>query len=361
MSLEFTFQSDPVPLLAQMRAAPGTRLRCPRPNSVAEENYLLLFEEFSPKIDFVERTAEDTGPYRVERLAIPEEPILPFTGEFLQSLCYYTILNREKSVEKHVWVDAACPRERQLLCEEEWDPKVFEARSLFIYPVGDGSTSRRVFSGTWPNLRLIIFHNSDYCVDYTAIAGFLESHPKVHVWAENSIRWHPRIRCVPIGEENRIWRGGSADYEPPVTISRRIERPIDVCIPYWGITHPIREAWRAQANALSTPRVCRSPQMSKEKYLEFLTECRAIVCPRGNGFDTHRVWESLAKGTWPIVQDNAHTQLLLRQYPSLPLLTIDSPDDLDMSGLDRPDELPRFHPVLLREYWRILFDSIVGV
>ena len=101
--------------------------------------------------------------------------------------------------------------------------------------------------------------------------------------------------------------------------------------------------------------------MPKEKYLEFLTDCRAIVCPRGNGFDTHRVWESLAKGTWPIVQDNAHTQLLRRQYPSLPLLTIDSPEDLDMSGLDRPEELPRFHPVLLREYWRILFDSIVGV
>ena len=354
--IEFSFQSDPVPLLARLRAAPGTRLRCPRPSCAAEENYLLLFEEFAPEFEFVSGLAPfltDT----VKRLAIPTKPILPVTGEFLQSLCDYTVLNRDKATEKHVWVDAACPKERQLLIEDPWPPEVAEARSLFIYPMGDSCTSNHVFSRAWPNLRLIIFHNSDFSVDYKVIAAFLESHPKVHVWAENSVRWHPRIRCVPLGEENRIWRGGSIEYDPPITISRRAERSTEICFPHWGMTHPIRAEWKAEAEALSTPRVCRSPQMPKEKYLEFLTDCRAMLCPRGNGLDTHRVWECLAKGTWPIVQDNAHTQLLLRQYPSLPLLTIDSPQDLDMSGMDVPEGLPRFHPVLLREYWEILFRS----
>jgi hypothetical protein len=356
--IEFSFQTDPVPLLARMRAAPGTRLRCPRPTSVAEENYLLLFEEFAPEFEWIPLGGPG-GAYDTSRLGIPDGPILPVTGEFLQSMCDYTVLNRAKATEEHVWVAAACPIERQLLIEEPWAPEVTEARSLFIYPVGDSSTSNHVFSRVWPNLRLIIFHNSDYSVDYKVIAAFLETHPKVHVWAENSVRSHPRIRCVPLGEENRIWRGGSVDYDPPITISRRAERQIEICAPHWGITHEIREQWRKELAGVLTRKLHRAPKMPKEKYLEFLTDCRAMLCPRGNGLDTHRVWECLAKGTWPIVQDNAHTQLLLQQYPSLPLLYIDSPEDLDMSGLDVPEGLPRFHPVLLREYWRVLFDSFL--
>jgi hypothetical protein len=351
--IEFSFQTDPATLLAQLRAAPGTPLRCPRPSCAAEENYLLLLEAFAPEFEWI--PLGPPGDYDIERLAIPEGPVLPVTGEFLQSLCDYTVLNRDKATEKHVWVDAGCPVERQRLIEEDWDPETFEARSLFIYPMGDSCTARHVFSRIWPNLRLIIFHNSDFCVDYTLIAEFLESNPKVHVWAENALRWHPRIRCVPIGEENRIWRGGSVEVDPPITVSRAVNRSIAICLPHWGLTHEIRQEWRDEP--VSTPRLFRAPQMPKEEYLEFLTDCRAMLCPRGNGIDTHRVWECIAKGVWPIVQDNAHTQLLLRQYPSMPLLTIDSPSDLDR-GFDIPSGLP-FHPVLLREYWRILFRSLV--
>ena len=358
MVIELSFSSDPVPLLSQIRSQPGDlRIRCPQPTCAAEENYLLLFEEFAPVFEFI--PLQLPGTYDVQHLAIPTQPILPVTGEFLQSLCDYTVLNRDKAVEKHVWVDAACPPERQLLIEEPWSPEVSEAKSLFIYPMGDSCTSNHVFSRVWPNLRLVVFHNSDFSVDYKVIAEFLKTHPKVHVWAENSIRWHPRIRCLPLGEENRIWRGGSVEYEPTITISRRAERSVEICLPHWGMTHPIRAQWRTEAEALSTPRLYKAPKMPKEEYFEFLTDCRAMICPPGNGYDTHRVWECLAKSTWPIVKDNAHTQLLLRQYPSLPLLTIDSPEDLDMSGLDVPEGLPRFHPVLLREYWRILFDSYV--
>ena len=353
MSIELSFQSDPVPILAQLREAPGTRIRCPRPTCAAEENYLLLFEEFSPAFEWI--PSGPPGSYDVQRLAIPTAPILPVTGEFLQSLCDYTVLDRAKAVEEHVWVDVVCPAERQLLIEEAWPAEVFEAQSLFIYPVGDSSTSNHVFSKQWPRLRLIIFHNSDFSVDYKLIAQFLESHPDVYVWAENSIRWHPRIRCAPIGEQNRIWRSGVKDDDPPITISRRAERPIEICLPHWSLTHQIRLDWRTEAESLICARLYKASKMPNDEYLEFLTTCRAMICPRGNGIDTHRVWECLAKGTWPIVQDNAHTQLLLRQYPSLGLLAIDSPEDIECLNL--PEGAAPFHPMLLREYWRILFDS----
>ena len=357
MLIDISFSTDPVPLLSSLRAQqPATlQLRCRKPTCPAEENYLLLFEEFNPTIEFAELEAVP-GPYDSGRLAIPTGPVLPVTGEFLQGLCDYTVLNRDKATEKHVWVAAVCPAERQLLIEEPWPDNVFEAQSLFIYPTGHTCTSNHVFSRVWPKLRLIIFHNIDHSLDYKPISKFLESHPNVWVWAENAVRWHPRIRCVPILQPNRIWRGGSLDYDPPVDFSRKEDRPIDICVPHWSITHDIRIQWRKEVNALSSPRIFRAAQLPQKDYLNFLPECRAMVCPPGNGHDTHRVWECLTMGVWPIVHDNAHTQLLLRQYPSLGLLAIDSPEDLD-AGLEIPPGLPPFHPLLIREYWRVLFES----
>jgi hypothetical protein len=372
LSIDLCFTSDPTPILTQIREAkltPGRlTLRSPEPKNSAEENYLLLFEEFLPlcsgeRIHRGAATAAATATaetYPIERLAIPTEPILPVTGEFLQSLCDYSVLNREKATEKYVWVDAVCPPERQLLIEKEWPPEVFEAKSLFLYPMEDNCVSARVFSHAWPRLRLVVFHNSDFSMDVKGIESFLECNPNVCVWAANAHRWHPRIRPLPLGEENRVWRGGSLTYEPPLTVSRNPKRSIEICLPYWGYTHPARELWRKEAESLDTYRLYKAAKMPKDEYLEFVTTCRAMLCPRGNGFDTHRVWECLLKGTWPIVEDNAHTHTLLRQYPSLPLLPIDSPENLDMSGLDLPEGLPLFHPMLLREYWRVLFNSHVA-
>lgn len=357
-TIDIDYSEFPAPVLRGLRARQPRDLilRCRKPRSSAEENYLLLFEEFTPKIQVIEGS-EPRGSYSPEGLGTPSGPFLPMTGEFLQSLCDYTVLNRDKLAEKCAWVGTACPPERQLLIEEEWPSKVYDAQSLFIYPMADSCTSNHVFSRTWPKLRLIVFHNSDYSLDYKIILTFLESHPKVYVWAENAIRWHPRIRCVPLGHANRNWYRPSIGDELPVEISRNEDRPIGVCVPHWGMTHPIRAQWRAEVDALSTPRIFRAAEMPRERYINFLTECQAMLCPPGNGYDTHRVWECLTMGVWPIVQDNAHTQLLLRQYPSLGLLTIDSPENLDMSGLDPPPGLPPFHPLLGREYWRILLES----
>jgi hypothetical protein len=62
-------------------------------------------------------------------------------------------------------------------------------------------------------------------------------------------------------------------------------------------------------------------------------------------------------GAWAIVKDSQHTQLLLEAYPSLHLLSVYDMNDLE--DLIIPDEIPPFHPLLLRPFWRILFDSYV--
>ena len=70
----------------------------------------------------------------------------------------------------------------------------------------------------------------------------------------------------------------------------------------------------------------------------FLTEMRNhsyVLCPRGNGIDTHRLWEALYMGSIPIViWDLAHSG-----WTDLPILFVKSWEDVTEEMLRR--ELPR--------------------
>jgi hypothetical protein len=355
---------DPAPQLAMIRKSFRDRLviYCRKPCSAAEENYMRFFEEFHPIIKYDAQVASrlvigsdieyDHQSYRISALDIPTGPFLPVTGEFLQGLCDYTItykLVEDLFGDTNYYTHS---RERHFFIEDEWPPHIFQATSLFIHPSFEGATARRVFSHAWPNLRLIVFHNSDYPVHYRSVVPFLEANPKVWCWAENAIEWHPRIKVVPIGEQNRRWRGGDAfSEEPTVTTSRNTMRDVEILVPFWRcFTNPIRTVWNEQARERGLPML---PEMAQKDYLEKVTGARALVCPPGNGLDTHRHWDALRQGAWAVVEDNDHTRYLLQSYPSLHLIPV---EDLT-SPITIPEGLPPFHPVMLRAYWEVLFVS----
>ena len=404
---------DPAPQLAILREIrrkePSTRIIvvCQAPKTDAERNYLRFFEEFRPIIqsgteleDFAvlrsanrilvtnstfswvaawlgaaserwipEPTYNTLGRisetdilytaangYDLSGLAIPSE-LLPVTGEFLQGLCDFTVLDKKKHDEFHVWIDAVVPKERQLFIESEW-PVALQPKSLFIYPEPG---LLEAVEGKWPELRLIVVHNSDNHVNYEVLLRMLEANPKLCAWINNNVVSYPRIRSLPIAEQNRIWRGGRINWEPTISISRNPEREYDFLYPYCKDTHPIRNIWSKEAMALRTKMLNMelfTGAIPKEEYEETLLLAKTIVCPRGNGMDTHRTWEALYKGAWAIVPDNEHTHCLLNEYPSLPFIPISSPSILP--DVKVPTELPSpFHPILLRAFWNKLFDSYI--
>lgn len=62
---------------------------------------------------------------------------------------------------------------------------------------------------------------------------------------------------------------------------------------------------------------------SLEARRHFLSEIRQhkfVLCPRGNGVDTHRLWETLYMESFPIVQRH----VALQEFDDLPILWIDS-------------------------------------
>ena len=293
--------------------------------------------------------------YDMSQLDIPTE-VLPVTGEFFQSMCEYTVLNREKKAEFGPWIDAVVPIERQLFVEEQW-PDLSAVKSLFFFP--EKGILEAIAGRAWPQLRLIVSHNSDNQPDYSLLLPFLDANPRVYAWLQNNAVVHPRIRTLPIAEQNRLWRGGRFDWDPPVPLSRN-PRSEDILYTYCSNTHAIRGEWWREITPLraALKRVdLYGTRMPRDEFVELLQNYRMVVCPRGNGVDTHRAWEAIENGAWAIVGNNAHTHCLLAEYPSLPFIPIESPKDLaDVPVVEGPCP---FHPIVLRGFWTTLFRSQV--
>ncbi len=69
----------------------------------------------------------------------------------------------------------------------------------------------------------------------------------------------------------------------------------------------------------------------RRKYLRELRNHEFVLCPRGNGVDTHRLWETLYMGSIPIVQrDPVH-----RGWQDLPICWIDSWDEVTPEFLQK--------------------------
>lgn len=50
-------------------------------------------------------------------------------------------------------------------------------------------------------------------------------------------------------------------------------------------------------------------------YLSSMAEADFVLCPRGNGLDTHRIWEALYMGTYPIVRRHSMIEDLVSGLP----------------------------------------------
>tara|TARA_B100000427_G_scaffold74450_1_gene60516 strand:+ start:6977 stop:7999 length:1023 start_codon:yes stop_codon:yes gene_type:complete len=73
-----------------------------------------------------------------------------------------------------------------------------------------------------------------------------------------------------------------------------------------------------------------SPLLSISDYQNSLEKYRFIMCPWGNGIDTHRIWETLYSGNIPITKKH-HT---FSTSTELPILFIDEYDDIDINILE---------------------------
>tara|TARA_A100001015_G_C14999476_1_gene717756 strand:- start:413 stop:1462 length:1050 start_codon:yes stop_codon:yes gene_type:complete len=72
------------------------------------------------------------------------------------------------------------------------------------------------------------------------------------------------------------------------------------------------------------------PNLPLNLYIQKLNNYKYILCPEGNGVDTHRIWESLYLGSIPIVKRHKNFQ----SFEDLPIFQVDDFNEINMNSLE---------------------------
>ena len=177
------------------------------------------------------------------------------------------------------------------------------------------------------NAKIIFAGNSDY--EFHNLNFNLPPSVKKMYLQNSFISDSKRIFTLPIGLENISLggRNGSGVFSV-IPYSFSYNR---ILVGPFGPTHSIRNQIQNEFKLFSKQNNVDflAERVSRRKYRDVLRNYNYVSCPRGNGVDTHRLWESLYYGRFPIVQKNEWALSLA--YLKLPITYINnwSIDELD--------------------------------
>lgn len=93
------------------------------------------------------------------------------------------------------------------------------------------------------------------------------------------------------------------------------------------------------------------------RYLSQLVRHRFVLCPPGNGVDTHRMWEAILAGAIPVVKRS----VAMEPFKELPILFVDDFREVTLSLLEKAYQeiKPAPHPpiIMSESYWTELIRA----
>ena len=235
-----------------------------------------------------------------------------------------------------------------------WYKDLKSARVIFC-PSENLQEFLQVF-GKEVTAKVIISGNGDY-----EFHTHLSDIPRTvkHLFLQNSfVSDNHLISTLPIGIENfRYGVNGLPWLMGPGQDNARIKK---VLMGPFGLTHPERisafEMFSSENEFVDLVLDRTSPRLFAQKMRKY----QFVAAIRGNGVDTHRLWESLYRGCFVLLKDDKWSQSL-KKY-NLPLETI---DEWSLKSMERILLTPRnqFVPSKIESlwwpYWRRLIKSYV--
>lgn len=165
----------------------------------------------------------------------------------------------------------------------------------------------------------VVTHNADTNVDFPPPDN-------VYWFTTNVAIRYKSIRSIPIGVENDFWLkdkkrimegklGNPKKYKNLVYVNHNIstnpkkrQRPYDVL----------------KGEKFATIHIGSNGQ-GFENYIDNVYNHPFVVCPEGNGIDTHRIWECLYMNTIPVCLKNINLEF----YSDLPILVLNDWDEMN--------------------------------
>lgn len=190
-----------------------------------------------------------------------------------------------------------------------------------------------------PNNVILVTGNSDIPIDSSY---FSKLPSNVNKWyAQNATFSNEKIIPIPLGIENydfALRKGHGVKY-------RRVEEKIELLSKESGIT-PTKFIYANFSISTNTsyrqtiydfvkkiPHIdLEDPVLSVSEFFHKILDYKMILCPIGNGIDTHRLWEVLYSKRVPVIIRIKECNIF-DLYTKFPIIILDDIDDLKNSPL----------------------------
>jgi len=230
--------------------------------------------------------------------------------------------------------------------------KLSKAKSIFVY--GDLLDKFLIESKGYVNARTLVTGNSDknFIKQVT-----LPKSIKLWLCQNNAMPNKYGVKTLPIGIENlRLGRAGLTNY-----LKKHREDVIlnKVLVPPMSPTNPVRI--NVIFEALKNPKifVVEKNLLPEQAYFNLVRKYRFIFCCEGNGFENHRIWETLYQGSFPVLLETNWSKSL--KYLNLPILYVSSLESINSKLLKKFSEThSHFDPSMTETLWTPYWNKLIS-
>jgi hypothetical protein len=164
------------------------------------------------------------------------------------------------------------------------------------------------------------------------------------------------LRALPIGIENlRLnFNGRPENFDNKYVIRQKENR---ILIGPFALSHPERNFINELKKYDRSKLEVNQDRLSPLQYAELSSKFKFVACPRGNGVDTHRFWETLYRGSIPVIKSSEWSKNL--KVLGLPYIEI---KDWDEENIYRIPELSRaelFNPSAIETLWMPFWENTI--
>lgn len=194
---------------------------------------------------------------------------------------------------------------------------------------------------------ILVSHNSDgYITDNPRPINTLQTHhhADIRLMPKNLYKWygcmieskHEKISSIPIGVENDEHFGNKGEIIKQINKHKINKKDDKLVYVNFKISNNYLERIEAY-NSIKNSNFCTItekmfteeqinppkepfPFINKENYEKFAYEVKShkfVLCPVGNGLESHRLWETLYLGSIPITRKNNNYSFYENQLPIL--------------------------------------------
>ena len=174
---------------------------------------------------------------------------------------------------------------------------------------------------------ILITHNSDHAISKEIIEGVGKKVFPCHWFAQNVMIKHPKITPLPIGLERIRWFPHIHKRDILLKNMKLNIKPEKLCLANFSLNTNYTQRKKCLEMCRSFSTVDTNISVMFKSYTDFtlsILNHYFVLCPEGNGIDTHRLWETLYLGRIPVVTHN----ITIESFKDLPILIIPSWDYL---------------------------------